>query len=114
MTDHLTPWKGCYRTTELVGGPSTFVLSNAGHIASLVNPPGNPKAHYWTGGPPGADPEQWLARAEKHQGSWWEAWANWITARAGQRQPQPDSLGSERHPVLGPAPGLYVRDMAPG
>jgi polyhydroxyalkanoate synthase subunit PhaC len=114
LTDHLTPWKGCYQTTGLLGGPATFVLSYSGHIASLVNPPGNPKAHYWTGGPPGADPEQWLARAEKHQGSWWEAWADWITARAGQRQPQPDSLGSERHPVLGPAPGLYVRDMAPG
>ena len=44
ITDHLTPWKGCYRTTELVGGQSTFILSNAGHIAALVNPPGNPKA----------------------------------------------------------------------
>ena len=62
LTDHLTPWKGCYQTTQLLGGPSTFVLSYSGHIASLVNPPGNPKAHYWTGGPPGADPEQWLAR----------------------------------------------------
>jgi polyhydroxyalkanoate synthase len=113
LTDHLTPWKGCYQTTRLLGGPSTFVLSYSGHIASLVNPPGNPKAHYWTGGPPGADPEQWLAGAERQQGSWWEAWADWITARAGQRQPQPDSLGSERHPVLGPAPGIYVRDMAP-
>ena len=53
ITDHLTPWKGCYRTTELVGGPSTFVLSNAGHIASLVNPPGNPKATYYIGGEAG-------------------------------------------------------------
>ena len=53
ITDHLTPWKGCYRTTELVGGPSTFVLSNAGHIASLVNPPGNPKASYYIGGEAG-------------------------------------------------------------
>jgi polyhydroxyalkanoate synthase subunit PhaC len=113
VSDHLTPWKGCYQTTQLLGGPATFVLSYSGHIASLVNPPGNPKAHYWTGGPPGADPEQWLARAEKQQGSWWEAWADWITARAGQQQPQPESLGSERHPILGPAPGLYVRDIAP-
>jgi polyhydroxyalkanoate synthase len=108
--DHLTPWKGCYQTTGLLGGPSTFVLSYSGHIASLVNPPGNPKAHYWTGSTPGADPEQWLAGAERHQGSWWEAWADWTTARAGQRQPKPDNLGSDRHPVLGPAPGLYVRD----
>jgi polyhydroxyalkanoate synthase len=113
VTDHLTPWKGCYRTTQLLGGPSTFVLSYSGHIASLVNPPGNPKAHYWTGGTPGADPEQWLARAERHQGSWWEAWADWITAQAGDRRPRPETSGSERYPVLSPAPGLYVRDMVP-
>src|SRR4029078_5978152 len=45
ITDHLTPWKGCYRTTELLGGQSTFILSNAWHIAALVNPPRNPKAY---------------------------------------------------------------------
>ena len=78
VTDHLTPWKGCYQTTQLLGGPSTFVLSHSGHIASLVNPPGNPKAHYWTGAAPGADPEKWLATAEKQQGSWWETWASWV------------------------------------
>ena len=65
ITDHLTPWKGCYRTTELVGGPSTFVLSNAGHIASLVNPPGNPKATYYIDGDTGAGPEAWLKSATK-------------------------------------------------
>jgi polyhydroxyalkanoate synthase subunit PhaC len=113
VTDHLTPWKGCYRTTQLLGGPSTFVLSHSGHIASLVNPPGNPKAHYWTGGTPGADPEQWLARAERHQGSWWEAWADWVTAQAGDRRSRPETSGSNRYPVLSPAPGLYVRDMVP-
>ena len=111
VADHLTPWQGCYRTTQLLGGPSTFVLSYSGHIASLVNPPGNPKAHYWTGGVPGEDPEQWLAGAEKQQGSWWEAWAEWATARSGDRRPRPDHLGSERYPVLSPAPGLYVRDV---
>jgi polyhydroxyalkanoate synthase subunit PhaC len=114
VTDHLTPWKGCYRTTQLLSGPSTFVLSYSGHIASLVNPPGNPKAHYWTGGPPGADPEEWLAGAERQQGSWWEAWADWVTARAGERKSPPGELGSERHPVLSPAPGLYVSDVVPG
>jgi polyhydroxyalkanoate synthase subunit PhaC len=114
VTDHLTPWKGCYRTTQLLGGPSTFVLSHSGHIASLVNPPGNPKAHYWTGGTPGADPERWLAGAERQQGSWWEAWADWVAARAGARRPQPGTLGSERYPVSCPAPGLYVRDLVPG
>ncbi|MBV9208040.1 MAG: alpha/beta fold hydrolase [Actinobacteria bacterium] len=110
VTDHLTPWKGCYRTTQLLGGPSTFVLSYSGHIASLVNPPGNPKAHYWTGGLPRADPDEWLATAGKQQGSWWVAWAGWITARSGEREAPPPELGSEQYPVLSPAPGLYVRD----
>ena len=113
VSDHLTPWKGCYRTTQLLGGPSTFVLSYSGHIASLVNPPGNPKAHYWTGGVPGEDPELWLAGAEKQQGSWWDAWAEWVTARSGDQRSRPDHLGSERYPVLSPAPGLYVRDLVP-
>jgi polyhydroxyalkanoate synthase len=49
MTDHLTPWKGCYRTTHLLSGPMTFVLSTSGHIQSLVNSPGNPKASYYAG-----------------------------------------------------------------
>jgi polyhydroxyalkanoate synthase subunit PhaC len=113
VADHLTPWPGCYQTTQLLGGPSTFVLSYSGHIASLVNPPGNPKAHYWTGEAPSADPGQWLAGAQKQQGSWWEAWAGWVTARSGERKPPPGELGSERYPVLSPAPGRYVRDMAP-
>ena len=69
ITDHLTPWKGCYRTTELVGGPSTFVLSNAGHIASLVNPPGNPKASYYADGDLGTDPDTWLKSATKRAGT---------------------------------------------
>src|SRR5207249_10428377 len=56
IADHLTPWQGCYRTTQLLGGESTFVLSHSGHIASLVNPPGNPTAHYWTGAAPAPDP----------------------------------------------------------
>jgi len=111
VADHLTPWKGCYRTTQLLGGESTFVLSASGHIASLVNPPGNPKAHYWTGGSPGPDPDVWLGQAQRQPGSWWEAWSDWVTVRAGQEQPAPDHLGSATNPVLDPAPGRYVRDL---
>ncbi|WP_222131278.1 alpha/beta hydrolase [Pseudonocardia sp. C8] len=110
VTDHLTPWKGCYRTTQLVGGQSTFVLSYSGHIASLVNPPGNPKAHYWTGGPPGPDPDAWWAGATRQQGSWWEAWTTWLDPHAGECTTAPAELGSTTHPVLDPAPGRYVRD----
>ena len=114
ITDHLTPWKGCYRTTELVGGPSTFVLSNAGHIASLVNPPGNPKATYYINGELGADPDTWFKSATKRPGTWWEVWADWTIERSEVEVPAPSQLGSSAHPPLQPAPGLYVRDRTAG
>ena len=112
IADHLTAWKGCYRTTQLLGGDdSTFVLSYSGHIASLVNPPGNPKAHYWTGGRPGADPQAWFDEATRQQGSWWEAWADWVSERSGQKTSAPAGLGSGAHPALDAAPGRYVLDQ---
>lgn len=113
MTDHLTPWKGCYRTTQLLSGPMTFVLSNSGHIQSLVNPPGNPKASYYTGQQPGQDADQWLAAATRHAGSWWEAWADWITPHSGAERAAPRTLGSPAFEPMTEAPGDYVR-QAPG
>ncbi|HEU0203770.1 MAG TPA: alpha/beta fold hydrolase [Burkholderiaceae bacterium] len=112
LTDHLTPWKACYRTTQLLGGKSTFVLSNSGHIASLVNPPGNPKASYWLGPEPGDDPERWLEQATKKTGTWWEVWADWTLARSGGKRPAPEGLGSARYPALSAAPGEYVLQPA--
>ena len=114
VTDHLTPWKGCYRTTELVGGPSTFVLSNAGHIASLVNPPGNPKATYYINGELGGDADTWFKSATKRPGTWWEVWADWTIERSDVEVPAPSQLGSSAHPPLQPAPGLYVHDRTAG
>jgi polyhydroxyalkanoate synthase len=109
--DHLTPWKGCYRTTQLLSGPSTFVLSNAGHIASLINPPGNPRAHYFAGPEPGPDPDAWRAEAEQRSGTWWEHWSDWIVERSGEARHAPSRLGSRRHRPLDPAPGRYVRGL---
>ncbi|MCW2613936.1 MAG: phaA [Frankiales bacterium] len=114
VNDHLTPWTGCYRTTSMLSGPSTFVLSNAGHIASLVNPPGNPKASYFVGGEPGPDAEAWRAAADRRTGSWWEAWSAWSAERSGDQHPAPAALGDADHPPLEPAPGAYVLDRAPG
>jgi polyhydroxyalkanoate synthase len=112
-TDHITPWTGCYRTTQLMSGPSTFVLSNSGHIQSLVNPPGNPKAAHWVGGDAGPDPEDWKAGAEKRAGSWWEMWASWALERSGDEVPAPTRLGSDAHDPLQAAPGSYVLDKVP-
>ncbi len=112
LSDHLTPWDGCYRATQLFPGHSTFVLSPTGHIQTQVSPPGNPKSHYFVGGEPGPDPHQWRATAERRTGTWWDHWAEWIIARAGDEKPAPTKLGSRRHKVLGPAPGTYVLEPA--
>ena len=107
-TDHLTPWRGCYQTTQLMSGRSRFVLSNAGHIASLINPPGNPKAHFFAGPEPRGDADEWLAGAEQRVGTWWEDWAVWIAERSGEDKSAPAKLGSRRHRAAEQAPGTYV------
>jgi polyhydroxyalkanoate synthase len=114
LNDHLTPWHGTYRTTELTKGRSTYVLSNAGHIAGLVNPPGNPKASYWVGTRAGKDDaDTWRAKAKQKSGSWWEEWTSWTIKHSGAKVPAPVKLGSPSQPVLTDAPGLYVRDELP-
>ncbi|MGH9179858.1 MAG: hypothetical protein ACRD0N_15070 [Acidimicrobiales bacterium] len=105
--DHITPWLSSYATTGLLGGPVRFVLSSAGHIAGIVNPPG-PERKFWTNDDVGADPDTWRAGAEKHAGSWWDDWAGWIKTRAGQRR-RPFRIGGTSYPVLADAPGTYVR-----
>jgi hypothetical protein len=99
---------GCYRTTQLMSGDMTFVLSNAGRIPSLVNPPGNPKAYYFAGPKPGPDPDAFRAAADRVPGTWWEHWVDWVSARSGDEVTAPKTLGSSAYPVLESAPGSYV------
>ena len=109
-TDHLTPWEACYRTTQLFGGETQFVLTGTGHIQSLVNPPGNPKAKLWLGPEPGPDAKAWLEAAELRNATWWDHWADWIRPRSGEERPAPETLGSERFPAGVAAPGTYVHE----
>jgi poly(3-hydroxyalkanoate) synthetase len=110
IADHICPWQSCYRTTQLLGGRSRFVLSTSGHIASLVNPPGNPKATFRTapGNPPVAD--DWLADATTEPGTWWPDFVAWLDERSGGLRPRPRHLGSAAFPPMDPAPGTYVMD----
>ena len=107
VEDHIAPWRTGYASTRVLGAARPrFVLSSSGHIAGIVNPPG-PKSAYWTNDELPSDPEQWRAGATRHQGSWWEDWADWIGERAGElRTPPP--IGGTAHQVIGDAPGLYV------
>jgi len=108
ITDHIVPWASAYGATQMLGGRSRFVLTSSGHIQSLVNPPGNPKAGYWTDGPNAPDPEDWLRGATQVKGTWWEHWARWMAEQGGDRVPTAARLGSDRHPPMEAAPGTYV------
>ena len=110
VTDHITPWKGVYKTAQIMGEGTTFVLSNSGHLQSLLNPPTNPKASFMIGQVNPAGPDAFLGAAEKRKGSWWLDWRDWLHARSGEEVAAPASLGSERHPIMGQAPGTYVFD----
>jgi polyhydroxyalkanoate synthase len=108
-TDHIIPWTGAYRTTQLLGGRSEFVLSSSGHIQAIVNPPTNTKASYLTRpGDPPTDPGQWRREATRHPGSWWDHWTKWLIEHSGSLAPASEALGSDNHPPLEAAPGRYV------
>jgi polyhydroxyalkanoate synthase len=109
LTDHLVPWQSAYAATQVLGGDVRFVLSNSGHIQALVNPPGNPKASYYTNDSYPAEPAAWLADADQERASWWVDWADWTLARSGEQRPRPRRLGNSKHPKIVSAPGEYVR-----
>ncbi|WP_120348200.1 alpha/beta fold hydrolase [Paraburkholderia fungorum] len=110
MTDHITPWKGVYNTATTFGGSTRFVLSSSGHIQSLINPPGNPKAKYYLNPELPTNADAWLAGAKAETDSWWGNWRDWLVARSGDKRAAPTALGSERHPVGAKAPGAYVSE----
>lgn len=116
VTDHITPWRATYRSTQLFGsGEVTYVLSQSGHMQAILNPPGNPKAKYYVQKAKGALPataEEWLAGTEEVAGSWWPYWIEWVQARSGAKKPAPKKLGGKGFAPSDPAPGLYVLEQA--
>ncbi|NEK86003.1 alpha/beta fold hydrolase [Blastococcus saxobsidens] len=110
VADHLCPWQACYRTTQLLGGESRFVLSTSGHIASLVNPPGNPKSTFQVAQQTPPDADRWMKQAETVKGSWWPDFMDWLGERSGEEIPAPAELGGNGLEPLADAPGTYVFD----
>ena len=110
ITDHLCPWQSCYRSTQLLSGSKRFVLSTSGHVAAMVNPPGNEKARYQIAKECPEDPEQWLLHAETRHGSWWPDYTGWLAERCGEEKAAPEELGGGGLEPIADAPGTYVYD----
>jgi polyhydroxyalkanoate synthase len=110
IADHLCPWQACYRSTQLLGGRSRFVLSTGGHIAAIVNPPGSGKASFRVAGDNPEDPAEWLDKATAERGSWWPNYVRWLTEHGGGEKASPRRLGGAGFRPLDPAPGTYALD----
>ena len=110
ITDHICPWQSCYRSTQLLAGGDRFVLSTSGHIAAMVNPPGNDKSRYQVAKDSPEDPQDWLRHAETCPGSWWPDYAGWLAERCGEEKAAPDEPGGSGLAPICDAPGTYVYD----
>ena len=114
-TDHIAHWRGSFNGVRQMGSKDkTFILSESGHIAGIINPPSKGKyGHYTNDGPVAGSPEEWKAGATFHPGSWWPRWGEWLAARSGKKIKArvPGDSGAE---VLAPAPGTYVTSVPNG
>jgi len=109
--DHIAPAKSVFIGSKLFGGPVTLVVGGSGHIAGVINPPGEKaKYQYWTNSKSAPTFEAWIKDAKEHKGSWWPHWAEWLAERSGpmvKARTPGAKLGT-----IEDAPGSYVRVKA--
>jgi len=112
-TDHIAAWKDCYRGFQQTGSKNkSFIVSESGHIAGIVNPPSKMKYGHYTNDDLSLSSDEWLEKANFHEGSWWPRWGAWLKKRSGKKIPARE-FGDSDHPVLCDAPGTYVTVKAP-
>jgi len=104
-----------YKIHALAGSPVTFVLTNGGHNAGIVNPPGHPRRHFRHAGRQNHDPllspDEWLAAAPLVEGSWWTLWCEWLENSGSAELSAAPGMGAPAAGLdpLCDAPGEYVR-----
>ncbi len=107
-TDHIAPWVSSLRGVSQMGSKDkSFILSQSGHIAGIVNPPAKDKYGHYTSEAALSDAQGWRAEAAFHKGSWWPRWGAWLAGHSGSKIAA-RGYGDADHPVLAPAPGTYV------
>ncbi|MBU2983201.1 class I poly(R)-hydroxyalkanoic acid synthase [Lentibacter algarum] len=110
-TDHIAAWKDCYRGFRETGSKDkTFVVSQSGHIAGIVNPPSKKKYGHYTNATLAKDADSWMSGAEFNEGSWWHRWGDWLAAQSGEKVAAPKTAGGKGYDSLCDAPGSYVTE----
>ena len=111
--DHIALWQGTYRGALSTGGNKTFVLGESGHIAGIVNHPDKKKYGFWLNDNLDDSADEWLSNATHNEGSWWTHWNQWLQGFETEEKIEPFNQGSELNPVIGKAPGNYVKQVLP-
>jgi polyhydroxyalkanoate synthase len=111
-TDHIASWEDSFRGLyNFSSKEKTFVLSEAGHVAGIVNAPGRGKYGYYFSKDDFKNPEQWKQSADFTKESWWPFWERWLEEKS-------KNLVNARMPRtfddvdLGDAPGCYVHQKS--
>ena len=106
--DHVAPWKSAFKVQALSDTEVTFVLASGGHNGGIISEPGHPGRHYRIATTPENAPhvgaDDWAETAERREGSWWTAWADWLA----QRSSEPVAVTKPKLGSFCPAPGTYV------
>ena len=107
-TDHIAPWKDSFRGIKQMGSSSkTFILSQSGHVAGIINPPDKKKYGHYTNSNLKQSAEDWQSSAEFVKESWWLNWSSWLAEHSGNKRPV-GPVGGAGFAPLGDAPGSYV------
>lgn len=108
QTDHIAPWRDCYRGMQMASSKDmTFVVSESGHIAGIVNPPSKKKYGHYINPDMSGTASEWIDNATFNEGSWWPRWGKWLAKRSGKMVPA-RIPGDSTHKALCDAPGTYV------
>ncbi len=81
--DHVSAWEAVYGGARHLD--ADFILGGSGHNAGVINPPAANKHGYWTNDHQPEGPQEWLATAIRHEGSWWPTWTQWLTDHGSKR-----------------------------
>lgn len=104
--DHIALWQAVYDSAKLLKGDLTFCLTDAGHVAGVVNPADNMKYSHIMSNKISDNYEDWQKNAVTHKGSWWNSWRKWLVTRSGKMT---KSINYKALPMIEAAPGSYVR-----
>jgi polyhydroxyalkanoate synthase len=111
-TDHIAHWKGSFNGVRQMGSTDkTFILSQSGHVAGIINPPSKGKYGHYTNPAAMGAAEDWYEGATFTQGSWWPRWRDWLAERSRPQIPAREP-GDGPLPVLCAAPGTYVKAIS--